>query len=186
MLLTNPLTRQTLNANPEGCNQHTGKNCARVHDVKTLLEGGIKRHEGVVSKGQTGYRSMSGREITDMVERIKQGKRSWYSRGDFTSPVEKRKGVGGRVATTMFGLDPDELIGETAKQHKWDALVEADLSDLPFSSIADLTEEGLRADLGRGLGVSGEIPIERIKRIQRLSYKTGIPEEDITYLIRDL
>jgi hypothetical protein len=30
MLLINPLTRQVLNANPQGCNQYTKKNCAGV------------------------------------------------------------------------------------------------------------------------------------------------------------
>lgn len=38
MMIVNPLTGQVLNANPEGCNQHTGKNCVPGKHYKKVSE----------------------------------------------------------------------------------------------------------------------------------------------------
>ncbi len=42
MMLINPLTRQVLNANPEGCNQYSGQECSgfprSADDSKSLIE----------------------------------------------------------------------------------------------------------------------------------------------------
>jgi hypothetical protein len=176
MILTNPFTGQTINSNPEGCNQY--KKCFKVDSTKTVREGSVSRYEGTVGEGQVGYRAMSGKEYNQIVERPKRNLSTWYSEGRFTADVEKPKGYLGRKATTMFTGDPTELVGETARRHKWDMLIEADLSGLPYSSIADLDTEGLHADLGRGLGIVGEIPINRIRSAKRLHYRTGLPIED--------
>jgi len=207
--LVNPLTRQVINSYFSECERDDEGRCLpksltskgiKVEDVKSEDFAGGKKHIGRVAPGQIGYRAMSALEMNDLLDAIKKGERKWASRGKFTTEGEKIPVKPPEFSplyptltptskyrpSTMFGASPEDLVGENARRHKYDVLAEVDLTDLPFASIGDLDEEGvLKADMGRGLGVGGLIPTDRIRSLKSLHWKTGEPDDDVSDLLTE-
>ena len=67
----------------------------------------------------------------------------------------------------------------------YDFIVEADLRKLPFLTMQQPNAEGtaMPGDLGLGLGIEGDIPLDRIKRVWQVDHATRkmrlVPPEEV-------
>lgn len=117
---------------------------------------GVVVHTGRVAEGQTGYRGLKADELEPSSSL--EAERGYHSKGTFTLKIERGSGV-----STMFAHRP--LSTEEMGAHGYTHQIEVDLSGLPFRSLRAPEGSHIKADLGLGLGVTGEMDWSRIRRL---------------------
>ena len=145
--------------------------------------GSIKatQYAGDIASGspQIGFRAMSGRELGTMLPRelggspIRQAGSglppAWHSQGRFTMPGER---ASADAASTMFGIDTDTLSRmHRAADGEYDALVAVDLSGMPYTTMREPIGKAVSPDIGLGLGITGDIPTDRVRGVWNLPTK---------------
>ena len=126
-----------------------------VQNVSSELRGGVKVYTGTVTPGAIGYRGVRGSELWGPGGAAAAG--VWRSYGTYNTSAER-----GTSGSTMFSSSQENLSDAV---HGYQLIVKADIGGLRFRTLREPNGGVVDADIGLGLGITDDIPLDRIMSI---------------------